>query len=116
MMEIGSVRLLTRYLVFDDGSQYVVEGEVRREPSRRRAEEVSREAVETIAELIEEGPTTAEDLALAVEELELQERGFRYRYGWQLQFEVQRALLVLVARGEATVQKDGRRFVYALAD
>lgn len=113
---IGRVRLQTEYDVFADGERYVLEGHVRADPRRTHAQDVTRVAVEAVAGLLDEGFETAKAIAEAVEEMGRAEHGFRYRYGSQLYYEVQRALLVLVALGEASVQRVGRRFLYEVAE
>jgi hypothetical protein len=43
------------------------------------------------------------------------EEQWRYFYGYQLDFEVQRILLILVAQGRAKYEKIGRNYVYKIS-
>jgi hypothetical protein len=109
---VGKAKLLTEYSVYQDGNRYIVEGQVRGDKQRRYAQEVTRAAVDTVASLLGDGFETIKDIARVVEDMSPAECGFRYRYRWQLSFEVDRALMVLVALGEASVRREGRRFVF----
>jgi hypothetical protein len=113
--KLGVVPLQRRdYAVYDDldHHRYMVEGIRRGKPGRSIAEPVSYPAVEAVAELLDQGFETVEEIQLEVEALGSTALGFSHTYGYKLHFEVQRALVVLVARGEATVTKSDRSFIY----
>jgi hypothetical protein len=113
--EIGRVTVQPEYRVYADGTNYRVENHKRSDPTRTFANPVSGQAVEAVRRLLGQLRTaTVEGMLQSVQAQGPKGLGFAC-YGYQLQYEVQRALVVLVARGEARLHKEGRHFVYTVA-
>ena len=110
---IGSVTLRTQHRIYDDGTRYLIESSVRKDPGRTHTQPVSREAVQHVETLRQQGLDTIDDITFRIRDTNVRSLGFEYSYGYQLNYEVQRALVVLVALRRAVVQPRGRGFVFS---
>lgn len=108
--ELGSIELRNKYTVYADGNIYRV---VSTNGRQQFASIVSRHNVDILANALKGQSVSVDDVLDRIErgtikDLTLNSRGYKIRY------EVQYLLLSLVARGDATVERDGRKFVYHL--
>src|SRR5438132_2198275 len=110
---IGTVTLRVQHAVYGREGEYLVESSVRSDPDRRYASPVSKRAVDFAFALLTGQDMTILDLATILAGLDPKEHGFQYWYGFQLRYEVERALLVLVAQGKTKVRRVGREFVFS---
>jgi hypothetical protein len=111
---IGTVTLRSDHDVYEGEGDYLVETRVRKDPSRSYGQVVSAAAVDAVSELLQGFDADIHTLADAVGSLNPGSLGFRYHYGFQLYYEVERALLAAVASGRAGVRPSGSRFTFYL--
>ncbi len=108
MHRLGAVTLHSAHTVYDAGRRCLVESTRRRDGSITGMQPISPAAVETAARLPAAGRDTIEELARGVERLGPTRHGVAYGYGRHLRSQVERALLMLVARGGAAAEQQGR--------
>ena len=106
---LAEVKLRNAYRIYQDGSGYVVESEDKH--GRIYQERVSRETVTYLHDACRGRVVTKEE---AADRLERGATSLRlpYTYGFKLQFYTQNVLLVLVALGDAHMEKNGRAYHY----
>lgn len=112
--KIGSVRLRTEHVVYRGADDYRVESKVQSDARRSYGRPVSQSAVRTVTDMLRSGPQTISSISEVLETGRVDRLGFRYRYGYQLYYEVERALLVSVVLKQADVQAAGRGFQFSL--
>lgn len=109
---VGKVELRNTYRVYSENGGYLVSGQNRRGQSFET--EISPEAVSFLRERLAGKRVNAEDagrtLAPKAERFKLP-----YTYGDKLRYSGQHVLTVLVALDQATVEKDGRSYMYRIA-
>ncbi len=108
---VGQVNLRNAYSVYKKGNAYSVVGENRRGQSYES--KISQEAVSYLQQKLRgqrvDAAGAAKILAPKAESFKLP-----YTYGDKLRYSAQHVLIVLVARGEATVVKEGRSYMYSI--
>ena len=108
---LGKVNLRNDYTVYEDGGSYRVAGENRR--GQRYESKISQEAVSYLQDRLRgqrvDAAGAARILAPKAESFNLP-----YTYGEKLRYSAQHVLIILVARGEATVVKEGRSYMYSV--
>ena len=112
---IGTVTLRTAHDIYRANSGYVIESHIRSDPQRTRSQRVSTEAVATVLGLLTATPQDIASLAHAIRSMGTKEAGFLYNGGRELGFEVQRALIVSVAKGDTEAIATPRAFEYRLS-
>lgn len=108
---IGQVNLRNTYLVYKDGSGYLVVGENRRGQSYES--KISYEAVSYLKGRLRGQRVNAEQAAKVIAP-KAESFKLSYTYGDKLRYSAQHVLLVLAALGDATVTKEGRTYVYSI--
>lgn len=112
MRLLGEVTLRNPRRVFADGATFVVESEDRRGAVyRTRVPTSVVAALHTIVGGQEVSAAEAADLLEPV----ARELGIPYTYGHKLRFYAQDVLIVLIARGDATLRKLGREYRYSVS-
>lgn len=97
--------------VFADGRDFIVESEDRR--GALYWTRVPGSIVAAVRSVVAGGEVAAADAAEMVEPY-AREIGLPYTYGYKLRYYVQDVLIILVARGDATLRKDGRGYMYTV--
>lgn len=106
---IGQIDLRNPHRIYQQGDSYAVVGE---SPNGQRYERrVSGEATRYLADRLRSRWVTAGQAAEVLEPVAAR-FALAYTYGHQLTYSAQDVLLVLVALGLASVEKEGRSFVY----
>lgn len=111
-MLVGEVQLRNHYRIYDEGFQYLVEGE--NDHGQTHGQYVSVGVVEYLHRALAGQLVRVEDaegvLGPVARQLVLP-----YTYGHKLHFYAQDVLIVLVALNRARVSKEGRRYLYRLS-
>lgn len=109
---LREIKLRNVYRVYelDDGSYTVINIDRR---GTRHEYDVPEEVADWLRDAIS-GDEVDKDEAADVLSTAAVQMGLPYTRDWQLGYFAQRVLLVLVARGEASMQRRGRRFVYTV--
>lgn len=107
---LGSVTLRNQRNVYLDGRSYLVEQIGR---GQLYTVQVARAVVDHLQSVLAGRVVTVEDAAAELEPIAERFR-LPYTYGHKLQFYVQDALVVMVARGTADFEQVGRRFLYTV--
>ena len=108
---IGRVTLRNEYQVYEDGDSYVVAGENAR--GQRYECEVRREAVSYLRDKMSGRRVTAEQAGTTLKPV-AERFKLPYTYGDRMRYSGQYVLVAAVALGHATVEKEGRTFVYSV--
>lgn len=109
---LDEIELRNAHRIFQDGDVYLDESEDRR--GQLHTAKVNQETVDYLREALR-GETVSAVEARDMLEGVASQLGLPYTYGHNLQFYAQSVLLVLVALGDAYVEKDGRGYLYTLA-
>lgn len=108
---LDEFELRNTHRVFIDGSDYLVEQEDRR--GQLHTTKVNQETVDYLHDALKGESVKAEEAADALEGA-ASALGLPYTYGHKLQFYAQSVLLVIAARGDAHVEKDGHGYLYTI--
>ncbi len=108
---LGRVDLRNSYRVYESGDSYVVVGENAR--GQRYEAEVPREAVSYLCERMAGRRVTAEQAGKALKPV-AERFKLPYTYGDKMRYSGQHVLVAAVALGQATVEKEGRSYVYSI--
>lgn len=110
-MLLGELKLRNLYQVFRDGSGYRVEGEDGH--GQTHGQHISEGAVKSLRSQLFGQLATVEEAADVLQSVAVA-LNLPFTYGRKLHFYAQSALIVLVVLKDATVQKEGRRYLYRI--
>lgn len=108
---LDEIELRNTHRVFRDGGDYLVEQEDRR--GQLHATKVSQQTLDYLYEALKGETVNAAEAADVLEGVSSR-LALPYTYGHKLQFYAQSVLLVIVALGNAYVEKEGRGYVYTV--
>ena len=108
---LGTITLRNDYSIYQEGTDFYVEGVNRRGSSF--GERILASAVDHLRQELRGLEVEVEDAAESLERAAAELR-LPWSYGRKLHFYAQSALLVLVVAGEADIRKFGRRYFYSL--
>ena len=107
---LGEVTLQRRtYRVYDTANGYTCESTNKQGDGK--VHELPVEVIEHAASVLAGTQWAVKDAELALQAAATRDR-WKYTYGHQYHYMVQDVLVVMVATGRATVEKDGKKFVY----